>query len=92
MSATTIDVALLAALPSLIDRIAQLEAEVRELRAKLAAQPATDDLISIDDAAAATGKSRAALYKLIRRGRLAATKKGRALFVKRADIDALVRR
>ena len=89
-----LDVAVLARVPELLDDMERLKARVQELERQLAAttqQPA-NDLISVDEAVEISGRQREALYKLVQRGRLPAQRRGRALFIRRADAKALLAR
>lgn len=88
-----VDADLLTRLPDLFDQVQRLEAEVRDLRAQLAARPGdpVDEFISIDDAAELTGIGREALWKRAQRNSksLPAEKRGRQWFVLRSAAAAL---
>lgn len=86
-----VDMTALLRVPELLDRVERAEARIKQLECQLAAvkEPATDDLISVDEAAEICGRQRDALYKLVQRRRLPAQRRGRALLVRRADVEAL---
>ncbi len=85
-----VDVEALARVPELLDRLERAEARIKVLETQLATvKPPADDLISVDEAVEISGRQRDALYKLVQRRRLPAQRRGRAVLVRRADVEAL---